>query len=111
MQPLVENAIYHGIERKKGKGSIKVIGRKKEDHAGFSIIDDGIGMSRERLRQVEDSIICEKEDENFALVNISKRIKAIYGEQYHISIYRRENEGTEINFVIPLTGHKYSQKG
>lgn len=102
MQPLVENAIYHGIERKKGKGLIKIIGRKLDEHAKFSIIDDGIGMSTQRLNQVVESIENGMEDKNFALVNVNKRIKAIYGEEYSINIHSQERVGTEVNVIIPL---------
>lgn len=111
MQPLVENAIYHGIERKKGKGYIKVTGRKVDDHAIFFVIDDGVGMNEERLAQVRESIAKDMEDRNFALVNVNKRIKAAYGENYHLDIKSHEGDGTIIKIEIPLIKYQNIEKG
>jgi len=108
MQPMVENAIYHGIERKKGKGMIKIIGRRVQDHIKFSVIDDGIGMSQERLEQVMESIDKGMEDRNFALVNISKRIQAVYGDEFKINIKSREGLGTEVEVEIPIIRYEDS---
>lgn len=109
MQPLVENAIYHGIEQKKGKGLIKVIGRKLDEHGQFSIIDDGMGMDEERLKQVIESIDSGMENKNFALVNVNKRIKVIYGEEYHLNIKSRKGVGTQVDILIPLKKYENSE--
>lgn len=102
MQPLVENAIFHGIERKKGKGLIRVVGRKEGEYAVFQIMDDGVGINAERLEFVRESIEKGLEDRNFALINVSKRIKTTYGDNYRLEIESEEGKGTAIKIVIPL---------
>lgn len=111
LQPLVENAIYHGIERKRGKGVIRVIGRKTSDeHIEFFIIDDGVGMSAERLEQVLESIEKGMGNKNFALVNVSKRIQTIYGEEYKLAIKSQEGIGTEVRVVIPVVEYENAEE-
>ncbi len=111
LQPLVENAIYHGIERKRGKGVIRVIGRKTSDeHIEFFIIDDGVGMSAERLEQVLESIEKGMGNKNFALVNVSKRIQTIYGEEYKLAIKSQEGIGTEVHVVIPVVEYQNAEE-
>ncbi len=110
LQPLVENAIYHGIERKKGKGLIKVIGRKAEDnHLEFFVIDDGVGMNEGRLQHVLESIEKGMENKNFALVNVNKRIQTIYGPKYQLAVKSQEGVGTEVHVVIPAVKYEEAE--
>lgn len=105
IQPLVENALYHGIKNKRGLGKITVYGEKKEDCFLLYIKDNGIGMSPERLIQVRDRI--SNRDENtdngvFGLHNVNERIKLKFGDGFGISIDSTYMEGTISCVRLPL---------
>lgn len=101
LQPFVENAMYHGLEAKIGKGYIKVIGKKVKDRLYFSIIDNGIGIKN--LSVLE---------EGYGVKNVKERIKLFYGEGYGVSFVSEINVGTTVNIVIPADqerGKEYAQ--
>lgn len=89
LQPLVENAIIHGLEPKLGKGKMLLKGYISEDKIYFEIIDDGIG--------IEDNII---KGEGIGISNVNKRIKLQYGEEYGAHI-DRINNNTIAKIVVP----------
>ncbi|MGN1191502.1 MAG: histidine kinase [Dorea sp.] len=98
LQPLVENALYHGIKNKRGGGTIRITGRKDGQKMIFQVIDNGKGMSEEVLNKLKDNLRQEKSDRNidsFGLGNVNQRIIHYYGEGYGLEITSRENEGTE----------------
>jgi two-component system, sensor histidine kinase YesM len=112
-QPLVENAILHGIEQKRGRGNIDISFTKEESNIRFSISDNGVGISNMKLQQIlkylnDDFSVNE---ENFALRNINAQIKLFYGKEYSMQIFSSENEGTQIILVLPIIdpgeGHAY----
>lgn len=111
LQPIVENAIYHGIERKVGKGNIRL---KIENTAKLLIVtisDDGVGMSEERLAQINeklnrssfDYVKTDSETKGgIAMVNVNNRIKLMFGEEYGICIYSTYKAGTDVEIMLPL---------
>ena len=106
LQPLVENALYHGIKNKRGRGHICVIGEKKEDHLVFRVWDDGKGMQAERLEKVRRLIGGEEEIDRsdpsgFGLFNVSQRLQLNYGKESGISVDSVPGEWTEVKIVIP----------
>lgn len=103
IQPLVENALYHGIKNKRGMGHIWIQGIMKEN--GFEIIvkDDGIGISRDRLIQVQNGIknkVLTGKD-FFGLYNVNERIRLNFGEEYGIQISSIAGEETTVKVVLP----------
>ena len=88
IQPLVENALYHGIKNKRGPGRIVISGRKEEDFLILQIEDNGIGMSKERLDQVKEGMNQKipTEKDIYGLYNVNERIRLNFGEKYGISI-------------------------
>lgn len=104
MQPLVENAIVHGIRNKRGNGHVSIEGRQKEDKIVFYVSDDGRGMTTEELAKLKKRL---KEDEEvtqesgFGVVNVNQRIHSYYGEEYGIFYESREGKGTKVTVVIP----------
>ena len=104
LQPLVENAIYHGVRAKRGRGRIVVSAlRAGAGHMTFSVADNGIGIEPDRLRALQDGLAsgaCPATPSGgFGLYNVAQRIRLYYGTGLQItSIYR---EGTTISFTIP----------
>jgi two-component system sensor histidine kinase YesM len=108
LQPLVENAIYHGIKNKRGRGELSVSvkyadeGRKK---IRFSVKDNGAGFTPERLAEVRLELaltISEKLNSVYGLYNVNKKLKLYYGEQTDGLVIESEaGKGGEISFVVP----------
>ncbi|CAH0120641.1 MULTISPECIES: sensor histidine kinase [unclassified Paenibacillus] len=106
LQPLVENAIIHGIEMKKGKGTIEVTGYRTGDDVVFAVSDDGLGMTEERLEEVRKHLESgvQSSDDIFALTNVNNRIKHYYGQQYGLQIYSQPGQGTTLEVILPQRG-------
>lgn len=108
LQPLVENAIYHGIKNKRSGGTVWVRGGlKTPELILFEVEDDGIGFTPERLAEVraalaDDTSPVEVNESGFGINNVNKRIKLYYGEQYGLSIESEHLKGTRISLLIPL---------
>ena len=98
IQPLVENALSHGIRNKRGKGVLTVIGRKKGDYIEFEVQDNGKGMSEEELNRLRKRLIRNDinivENSGFGLVNVNERIGYYYGEGCGLFIESVLGEGT-----------------
>ena len=105
LQPLVENALYHGIKNKRGLGQILVSGKKQGDHLVFTVRDNGKGMDPERLAYVQRLISGELKDEDapsgFGLFNVNQRLQLNYGPEYGLILASEEGEWTEVNAIIP----------
>ena len=114
LQPLVENAIYHGIKNKRGRGHLKVTANFKDDKKSsiiFTVTDDGAGFTPERLAQVNDelenaTLDAEKLSSVYGLYNVNKKLKLYYGKETEgLVIQSEHNKGSNISFVIPcITG-------
>ena len=99
IQPLVENALYHGIKNKRGAGRIR-----KENHGcRIRIEDNGIGITKERLAQVQDGILHKvlTGKDIYGLYNVHERIRLNFGERYGISIESEYGEGTVVSIFVP----------
>jgi len=102
LQPLVENALYHGIKLKRVKGHIQVTGRQDGKCIVLTVTDNGAGMSPERLNELRDSVHDGREI-GFGLHAIHKRIQLLFGDSYGITdIFSSPSEGTQINLRIPM---------
>src|SRR5512143_3977858 len=106
LQPLVENALYHGIKNKRGGGTIVVRARQKnENEILLEVEDDGIGFTPEKLTQLQAELADDsgemKLESGFAIGNVNKRIRLYYGRQYGLSIRSEYNTGTCATLVIP----------
>ena len=106
LQPLVENALYHGIKNKRGGGTIIVRARQKNDREILlEVEDDGIGLTPERLQklraELDDDTGDMKLESGFAIGNVNKRIRLYYGRLYGLSIRSEYNLGTCATLVIP----------
>ena len=100
LQPLVENAIYHGLKPKRGKGKITVTGKTDGDKIMLKVQDTGAGMDEEELEKLKTKI--QNEDTtSFGLVAAYKRLKLLYGEEFRFDIVSKKDSGTSIKISIP----------
>ncbi|MBC8587422.1 sensor histidine kinase [Paratissierella segnis] len=110
LQPIFENAIFHGLERKMGKGilTLKVFVTNKR--LIIIISDNGVGIDEQRLKELNQklrgtSLEYMKEDRNkggIALLNVNNRIKLIFGDEYGIYVYSKIDAGTDVEITIPF---------
>ena len=106
LQPLVENALYHGIKNKRQGGTIIVRARRKsKDEVLLEVEDNGIGFTPEKLAQLrtdlEDDSGEIKLESGFGLGNVNKRIRLYYGKPYGLSVKSEYTTGTCVTLVIP----------
>lgn len=99
LQPLAENALYHGIKNKRGKGKILIEGFDLGEDMMLKVTDNGQGMTPERLKEVQDAI-CTGERAGFGLAAVSERIALYYGAGYGLRISSTEGEGTVIEVYL-----------
>lgn len=111
LQPLVENALYHGIKKKRGKGHIRVGGYAREDMAVFEVEDDGAGMTQEEMEAVRRKLDGERpagfEDGSapkggFGLFNVAERLRLNYGPGCCLEFESIKGQGTRAVVAIPL---------
>lgn len=100
LQPLIENAIYHGIKEKDGQGCVTVWVRDQGDALLLGVEDDGIGMTAESFQKIL-SRKDERGKQHFGLKNVHERIQLYFGEEYGLEIENGRNEGTCIFIRIP----------
>ena len=100
LQPLVENALYHGIKISRRKGFIRVTGAEQEGHIVLEVVDDGSGMTKERLNEVRTSL-AEDKSEGFGLRTVHERIQILFGREYGLAIYSMPDAGTRVTVTIP----------
>ena len=105
LQPLVENALVHGIRGKRGKGTISVTGRLEGGNIVFCVTDDGVGMDEEQLYNLRKaSVNGSTQSANiaaFGVGNVNERIHIYYGENYGLFFKSQPNVGTTARVVIP----------
>lgn len=99
LQPLAENALYHGIKNKRGKGKILIEGFDLGEDMMLRVTDNGQGMTPERLKEVQDAI-CTGERAGFGLAAVSERIALYYGAGYGLRITSTEGDGTVIEVYL-----------
>lgn len=110
IQPVVENSIIHGIERKVGSGTIRIVLRCTEKRLLIKISDDGVGMAPEVLERLNhqldqpvfDSIQLSKDKGGIAILNVNNRIHLIFGEEYGMAVYSTPGVGTDTEIHLPL---------
>ena len=105
IQPILENAINHGLRKGFYDNYIKVTIKEIDEEIEISIKDNGNGMSEEAIRKIKDGLEKNIQKPNsIGLMNINNRLKLNFGEQYGIYINSRINEGTTVSIKIPVLG-------
>lgn len=116
LQPLVENALYHGIKNKRCGGTIVVRARQQnENEVLLEVEDNGIGFTPEKLVQLQAELDDDSGDvkleSGFAIGNVNKRIRLYYGRQYGLSIKSEYSTGTCAALVIPARRDDAIERG
>ena len=101
LQPLVENAIEHGLNDNESGGQIEIIGTQNESYIILKIKDNGYGISEDKLEQIYKSFHDDSIHQGVGLKNVYQRIKIYYGEEADIKIDSLFDEGTIISIYIP----------
>lgn len=107
LQPIVENALYHGIKNKRGKGVICVSARRTDkQEMEFTVSDDGVGMTPAELDDLRERISGRTKDaadniHGIGLLNVNERIRLNYGPQYGLQVESTYGVGTTVTVRIP----------
>ena len=112
IQPVVENAIFHGLEEKLEEGKVTIEVIVTEQNLIITISDNGTGIESKKLAilnarihdrniQLEDGRNSNQRNTGIALPNIHKRIQLLFGEEYGVNIYSTVEQGTDVEITIP----------
>lgn len=113
LQPLVENAVVHGLEEKTGEGIVKVVVESSRNVLYVYVKDDGVGMDTEQMEKLNEIFSAQNRTRKrfgdgknrkggIALPNVNSRIKLLFGEDYGLHVFSSEGMGTEIRMILPL---------
>lgn len=102
LQPLVENAVQHGLESKPGVGRISIVAEDAGSECRISVEDDGVGMDPERLRRILAGDGDERSGAGgVGLVNVDERLRQVYGDEYGLVVETAKGAGTKVNVRLP----------
>lgn len=101
LQPLVENAIYHGIKYKEGKGLIRIRGYRRGKDIVLEVEDDGRGMDADTLEHIFEKHIRDTKSNGVGVNNVNERIRLFYGAGYGLSYESEPGKGTLAAIVLP----------
>ena len=103
LQPILENAVYHGVKPVKRRGKIIFEGGFSGDDIYFKITDDGVGIPHNRLAKIREDLnnAFDIFDEHIGITNVNQRIKMVYKDKYGITIDSEEGKGTCVTVLIP----------
>ena len=108
LQPLVENAVYHGMEFMDGEGRIEIRAYQKDGDLWFTIQDNGLGMTREQVDNLmtEKAHVASGHGSGIGVKNVNERIRLYFGEQYGLQIESEPDEGTTVIIHLPATPYQ-----
>lgn len=103
LQPFIENSVQHGLEKVDRKGYICIIVKKIDDEIIFIIKDNGIGIEKDKLKNINETLESKNDENNdcIGMKNVNQRIKLKYGEKYGIEIFSKYNIQTSVTIHIP----------
>lgn len=99
LQPLLENAIVHGIDKKEGKGNINVTIKKSDGNIIYEIVDDGIGIDVDEAYSLLENTT--ESNKGIGIKNINDRLKLSFGDQYGLQFFHAEGGGTKVVVLHP----------
>lgn len=103
LQPLVENAVYHGLKPRQGKGTIRISGSMRDWEILFEVSDDGVGIDPEHAEQINLELQHDYSEpgDHIGIKNVNQRIKLTFGEPFGIVIISHINDGTSVRLTLP----------
>lgn len=104
LQPIIENAVYHGIKQKNDKGLIKIKGLCDDNNIILIVSDDGVGIEKDALDELNKTLSetsFTNEKSHIGLSNVNQRIKIIFGDSYGIHVESSVGVGTDVYVTIP----------
>ena len=102
VQPVVENAVIHGMGGRAERGRIEVRAARDGELLRFRISDDGAGMSADKLAIIRANMSSDSDGEASGLRNVHRRLQLFYGPQYGVEIRSVEGRGTTVDIVMPI---------
>lgn len=103
LQPLIENALYHGIKNRRGRGAIRITGEEKDGQLVLRVQDNGAGMAPEQLALLNSGAY-EEHHSGLGLKNVHQRIRLYCGEPYGLSFESEPGKGTAVTVLLPREG-------
>ncbi|MDP4097661.1 sensor histidine kinase [Paenibacillus sp. P96] len=104
LQPIVENAVQHGLRQQK-KGTVGVTVEKRDKDLAITIYDDGAGMDRGTLARINETLYePSAPSKSVGLKNVHERIRSMYGENYGLSVSSQKDIGTSVLLCFPIPG-------
>ncbi|MBU5360284.1 sensor histidine kinase [Enterococcus raffinosus] len=113
LQPIVENAMYHGIKHSRQRGVIHINGRQQGESLIFEVTDNGVGMTTQQIETLQKNI--RELDPTgvtggYGLYNIYRRLRLYFGETAELKIDSQENQGTTVTIILPLKTDVFVEK-
>ena len=113
IQPLIENAVYHGLERSRNKGVIKLNAQISGHEVSIEVVDNGLGIEKDELEMINDKLSMDNETyfrsmesngkKSIGIDNVNRRIKLLYGEEYTLRLESVPGEYTKVIVHIPYS--------
>ena len=101
IQPIVENAFVHGLERISGRAELTVLVKEVGEDLHIMVSDNGVGIPSDKLKQLQAMLEGYQESSRVGINNVQQRMKYFYGEEYGMTIESTEGKGTTVKVVIP----------
>lgn len=108
LQPLVENAVLHGMDGKEEGGKILLTIRKEDPYLVICVEDDGSGMDRMKLECLRATVYSDQPERSVGMQNVYQRVRLVYGEDASVEIESTEGIGTKVQLLLPLTAFEDS---
>ena len=109
IQPLVENAVHHGLETKTGRGKLTITAYRTSKDLIIHIVDDGVGIAKEKLEKLRATLSDPDREEpesnergHIGIINVHDRIRLAYGEPYGLQIFSGKGVGTDVEVTLPV---------
>ncbi|UKS28184.1 sensor histidine kinase [Paenibacillus sp. HWE-109] len=102
LQPIVENAIYHGLKRKKEKGLLRITGRRLGDEVRIEIYDNGVGIEESQIKGLLREVSDSNERTGFGVRSVHNRIRMLYGDRYGLEVESEIGSYTRVTIRLPF---------
>ncbi|AWB46801.1 two-component sensor histidine kinase [Paenibacillus sp. CAA11] len=102
LQPIVENAIYHGLKEKGVKGIIRISAFTQDYKVIVRVEDNGVGMNEEKVKAIMSRHLHEEGARSIGTYSVQRRLSLYFGEEYGLTVYSAVGEGTRVDLSLPM---------